>query len=74
MARARPTAHRIINGLPSVRVKDHDVKSLAELFGADDETTATMLALAAATRVKGWLSRLRDVLPPGFEVSCPCLP
>ncbi|MFY1635300.1 DUF5753 domain-containing protein [Solwaraspora sp. WMMB335] len=68
MERARPTAHRIINGLPGVRVKDHDVKSLAELFGADNETTATMLALAAATRVKGWFSRFRDVLPPGFDM------
>ncbi|MFV2018697.1 DUF5753 domain-containing protein [Micromonospora sp. LOL_023] len=27
-----------------------------------------MLALAAATRVKGWFSRFRDVLPPGFDM------
>ena len=68
MERARPTAHRIINGLPGVRIKDHDIKALAGLFGADEETKATMLALAAATRVKGWFSRFRDVLPPGFDM------
>lgn len=68
MERARPTAHRIINGLPGVRIKNHDVTALATLFGADEDTKATMLALAAATRVKGWFSRFRDVLPPGFDI------
>lgn len=68
MERARPTLWRIEHGLPGVRIKNHDVKSLCELYGADDQTRDDLLALAAATRVKGWFHPYSDVLSPGFDM------
>ncbi|MFK3983037.1 helix-turn-helix domain-containing protein [Micromonospora sp. NPDC050397] len=68
MERARPTLYRIEEGLPGVSIKNHDITALAELYKVDEATKADLLALAAATRVKGWFARFSDVLPPGFDM------
>lgn len=68
MERARPTLYRIENGKAGVRIKNHDITALCTLYRADSETERTLLALAAATRVRGWFHRYSDVLPPGFDM------
>lgn len=68
MERARPTLYRIEHGLPGVRIKNHDVTALCDLYGASDEQRKELLALAAASRIKGWFHKYGDVLPPGFDI------
>jgi len=68
MERARPTLYRMETGLPGVRIKNHDITALCTLYRVDEQTQRDLLALAAATRVKGWFHRYSDVLPPGFDM------
>ncbi len=66
--RSRPTLWKIESAQPGVRIRNHDVKGLCALYGADAERTQELLALAEATRVKGWTSSYADLLPPNFDM------
>lgn len=57
---------RIEKGLGPVRAMD--VKNLCELYGADQRTTDTLMALAKETRAKGWWHAYSKALPPWFEL------
>ncbi|HEX5540891.1 MAG TPA: helix-turn-helix transcriptional regulator [Micromonospora sp.] len=48
-------------------VRTVDVKALCELYGADEQITAALLALAPHTRAKGWWHDYAD-LPSWFEL------
>jgi transcriptional regulator with XRE-family HTH domain len=66
--RSRPTLWKIESGQPGVRIRNHDVRGLCELYGASTDRTDELLALAEATRVKGWTSSYADILPPNFDM------
>lgn len=65
---ARATLWRMEKGDRRARYKVGDVEKLARIYDADDETIALMSALAKATRVKSWISKYADVLPPNFDL------
>lgn len=66
--RARPTMWKIETGQPGVRIRNQDVKAMCEVYGASPEKTRELIALAEATRVKGWTSSYADILPPNFDM------
>lgn len=65
---ARATLWRMEKGDRTVRYKVGDVEKLARIYHADDETIDLLSALAKATRVKSWISKYADVLPPNFDL------
>jgi transcriptional regulator with XRE-family HTH domain len=45
-----------------------DVEQLCHLYGAPNEVTAGLMALAKQTRAKGWWMSFSDVIPEGFDL------
>ncbi len=66
--RSRPTIWKIETGQPGVRIRNADVKTMCEVYGASQEKTKELVALAEATRVKGWASSYADILPPTLDM------
>jgi hypothetical protein len=49
-------------------VKRLDVKNMCELYGADAELTAALMALAGETKATGWWHAYGDVIPESFDL------
>jgi transcriptional regulator with XRE-family HTH domain len=61
-----PRIWRIENGTVGMRALD--VKAMCELYGASDDFTTALMALARETKAKGWWQSYGDALPSWFEL------
>jgi transcriptional regulator with XRE-family HTH domain len=66
LERSEPTMWRIENGLVSVR--SIEVEMMCRLYGASDEMTKALMALAKETKAKGWWQTYGDVVPEWFDL------
>ncbi|MFJ6199306.1 helix-turn-helix domain-containing protein [Micromonospora sp. NPDC092111] len=68
--RARATLYRIENGAENVRFRAADVREMLTLYGASDEDTELVLAMAAATRENKnwWHDYIGSGLPRWFQL------
>lgn len=68
--RARATLYRIESGAENVRFRATDVKEMLKLYGASDEDTELVLAMAAATRENKnwWHDYVGSGLPRWFQL------
>lgn len=67
--RVPSTLWKLESGKSGVRIKvKQDILGLCELYGVDDETRDGLVALAQATRVKGWFQPYLDVMPAEFDM------
>ncbi|MEV0879578.1 helix-turn-helix transcriptional regulator [Micromonospora echinofusca] len=68
--RARATLYRIENGAENVRFRAADVKEMLSLYGASDEDSELVLAMAAATRENKnwWHDYVGSGLPRWFQL------
>ncbi len=68
--RARATLYRIESGAENVRFRAADVKEMLKLYGASDEDTELVLAMAAATRENKnwWHDYIGSGLPRWFQL------
>jgi len=65
----RTKVHRLERG-EWKRLREQDVRALAEYYGVKDQKRIeAVVALAKTASAKGWWSRYRDVLGPGSYVS-----
>lgn len=67
--RVPSTLYRIEDGQPGVRIRPGgDIARLCDLYEVtDQETRNGLMALAEATRTKGWFQPYRNVMPPKFD-------
>lgn len=49
-------------------MRGHDVELMCGVYGADDEMTRALVALAKETKKEGWWHAYSDVYPPGFDI------
>ncbi|MEU0341897.1 helix-turn-helix transcriptional regulator [Streptomyces bobili] len=61
IGRSNPTISRIENGKRTPLLIE--LKALADLYGADEETTAALLKLLSEIRDDGWWDAYKDVMP-----------
>ena len=61
-----PRIWRIENGAVGMRALD--VKAMCELYGASEDLTTALTALARETKAKGWWQSYGDALPSWFEL------
>ena len=54
--------------LGRVSFKERDVTDLLQLYGVDEDETATLVALAIQANSPGWWHKYGDVLPDWFQV------
>jgi transcriptional regulator with XRE-family HTH domain len=66
LERSEPTVWRIEYG--QVGVRSVEVQIMCQLYGADAETTAALMALAKETKAKGWWQAYGDVVPEYFDL------
>ncbi|MFF3869039.1 helix-turn-helix domain-containing protein [Micromonospora sp. NPDC001898] len=68
--RARATLYRIENGAENVRFRAADVREMLTLYGATDDDTDLVLAMAAATRENKnwWHDYIGSGLPRWFQL------
>ncbi|MEU9508457.1 helix-turn-helix transcriptional regulator [Micromonospora sp. NPDC048170] len=68
--RARATLYRIENGAENVRFRAADVREMLSLYGASDEDSELVLAMAAATRENKnwWHDYVGSGLPRWFQL------
>ena len=66
LERSEPTLWRIENGLTSVR--SVEVGVMCRLYGANEQLTVALMALAKQTKAKGWWQAYGDVLPEWFDL------
>lgn len=68
--RARATLYRIESGAENVRFRASDVKEMLRLYGASEEDTGLVLAMAAATRENKnwWHDYIGSGLPRWFQL------
>jgi transcriptional regulator with XRE-family HTH domain len=66
MGRAESTISRIELG--EVPTRPVDARSLCQLYGVDDETTAALMALAKETKSSGWWHAYGDVIPTWLNI------
>jgi transcriptional regulator with XRE-family HTH domain len=66
LERSEPTIWRIESGLVSVR--SVEVKLMCQLYGASDDLTKALMALATETKAKGWWQTYGDVVPEWFDL------
>ncbi|WP_017592363.1 helix-turn-helix domain-containing protein [Nocardiopsis potens] len=65
----RTKVHRLERG-EWKRLREQDVRALADYYGVDDQKRLeAVVALAKTASAKGWWSRYKDVLGPGSYVS-----
>lgn len=61
-----PKLWRIEGGMVSMR--SLDVEAMCRVYGADEETTTVLMALAKETRARGWWHAYGDVIPGWCEL------
>jgi len=66
LERSEPTLWRIENGLTSIR--SVEVGVMCRLYGASEDLTVALMALAKQTKAKGWWQAYGDVVPEGFDL------
>jgi transcriptional regulator with XRE-family HTH domain len=66
LERSEPTLWRIESGLVAVRALD--VEQMCRLYGATEDMTKALMALARETKAKGWWQRYGDVVPEWFDL------
>jgi transcriptional regulator with XRE-family HTH domain len=66
LERSEPTMWRIEAGLVSVR--SVEVEIMCRLYGATDDITKALMALARETKAKGWWQTYGDVVPEWFDL------
>jgi len=66
LERSEPTLWRIESGL--VGVRSLDVEQMCRLYGADEDMTKALMALARETKAKGWWQAYGDVVPEWFDL------
>jgi transcriptional regulator with XRE-family HTH domain len=66
LERSEPTLWRIENGHTATR--SLDVEQMCRLYGADQDTTKALMALAKETRARGWWQAYGDVVPDYFDL------
>jgi transcriptional regulator with XRE-family HTH domain len=66
LERSEPTLWRIESGLVSVR--SLEVEIMCRLYGANDDMTKALMALARETKAKGWWQTYGDVVPEWFDL------
>jgi hypothetical protein len=66
LERSEPTIWRVESGLVSVR--SVEVQLMCQLYGATDEMTKALMALAKETKAKGWWQTYGDVVPEWFDL------
>jgi transcriptional regulator with XRE-family HTH domain len=66
LERSEPTIWRIESGLTSTR--SVEVRVMCELYGATEEMTAALMALAKETKARGWWQAYGDVVPEWLDL------
>ena len=66
LERSEPTIWRIESGLTSTR--SVEVRVMCELYGATDEMTKALMALAKETKARGWWQAYGDVVPEWLDL------
>jgi transcriptional regulator with XRE-family HTH domain len=66
LERSEPTIWRIESGLTSTR--SVEVRVMCELYGATEEMTAALMALAKETKARGWWQAYGDVVPEWMDL------
>lgn len=66
LERSEPTLWRIENGLTSTR--SVEVGVMCRLYGANEQLTVALMALAKQTKAKGWWQAYGDVVAEGFDL------
>ena len=66
LERSEPTLWRIENGHTATR--SLDVEQMCRLYGADQEMTTALMALAKETRARGWWQAYGDVVPEWLDL------
>jgi transcriptional regulator with XRE-family HTH domain len=66
LERSEPTLWRIENGLTSTR--SIEVQAMCRLYGAAEEITKALTALAKETKARGWWQAYGDVVPEWFDL------
>lgn len=66
LERSEPTIWRIESGLVAVRSVETEV--MCRLYGATEDMTKALMALARETKAKGWWQTYGDVVPEWFDL------
>jgi transcriptional regulator with XRE-family HTH domain len=66
LERSEPTLWRIENGLTSTR--SVEVGVMCRLYGANEQLTVALMALAKQTKAKGWWQAYGDAVPEWFDL------
>ncbi|HET9972723.1 MAG TPA: helix-turn-helix transcriptional regulator [Streptosporangiaceae bacterium] len=66
LERSEPTLWRIENGHTATR--SLDVEQMCRLYGADQDLTKALMALAKETRARGWWQAYGDVVPDWLDL------
>jgi hypothetical protein len=66
LERSEPTLWRMESG--QVAVRSLDVEQMCRLYGAKEEMTKALMALARETKAKGWWQTYGDVVPEWFDL------
>jgi len=63
---SEPKVWRIETG--QIALRTHDVDLMCRIYGADEETTAALMALAPETRTKDWWRVYAEAIPQGLDL------
>jgi len=66
LERSEPTLWRMENGLTSMR--SIEVEAMCRLYGAGEDITKALVALAKETKARGWWQAYGDVVPEWFDL------
>src|SRR6266404_2627552 len=66
LERSEPTIWRIESGLTSTR--SVEVRVMCELYGATEDMTKALMALAKETKARGWWQAYGDVVPEWLDL------
>ena len=66
LERSEPTLWRVETGQTSVR--SLDVEQMCRLYGAPDDLTKVLMALAKETKARGWWQAYGDAVPEWFDL------
>ena len=66
LERSEPTLWRMEAGQVAVRALD--VEQMCRLYGAPEDMTKALMALARETKAKGWWQAFGDVVPEWFDL------
>ncbi|HEX6076786.1 MAG TPA: helix-turn-helix transcriptional regulator [Micromonosporaceae bacterium] len=63
---SEPKVWRIETG--QIALRTHDVELMCRIYGADEETTVALVALAPETRTKDWWRVYAEAIPQGLDL------